>query len=72
LTRPVSDEAVRALEPRFMKSSGEFKAEKTRAALKGSVRYTPASIVRYPFKPFDIRLAYLDSNTAPLFSRPSR
>lgn len=71
LDATVSHEAVRALEPRFMKSSGEFEAEKTRAALKGKVKYNPANIVRYLFKPFDVRLAYLDSNIAPLFSRPS-
>ncbi|MDP2948353.1 MAG: type ISP restriction/modification enzyme, partial [Chloroflexota bacterium] len=67
----VSDEAVRALEPRFMKSSGEFKAEKARASLKGKIKYDAANVVRYPFKPFDVRLAYLDSSIAPLFSRPS-
>ncbi len=67
----ISDEAVRALEPRFMKSSGEFNAEKARATLKGKVKYQPANIVRYPFKPFDVRLAYLDPRIAPLFSRPS-
>ena len=67
----VSDENARALEPRFMRSSGEFKAEKTRAAMKGKVNYCTANIVRYPFKPFDVRLAYLDSDIAPLFSRPA-
>ncbi|MBI4307490.1 MAG: N-6 DNA methylase [Chloroflexi bacterium] len=67
----VSDEAIRALEPRFMRSSGEFKAEKARASLKGKIKYDAANVVRYPFKPFDVRVAYLDPNIAPLFSRPS-
>ncbi len=66
-----SDDEIRSLAPRFMKSSGEFKAEKTRTLLKGKVRYDSNKICRYPFKPFDIRLAYLDGEIQPLFSRPS-
>ena len=54
-----------------MLSSGEFHAEEARSALKGKVRYDPQAIVRYPFKPFDVRLAYLDAAIHPLFSRPS-
>ena len=54
-----------------MKSSGEFKAEEARARLKGKVRFDATHTVRYPFKPFDVRLAYLDSAIQPLFSRPS-
>jgi hypothetical protein len=67
----VSDDEIRALVPEFMKSAGEFDAEKTRSALKGKVDYKPQAIVRYPFKPFDVRLAYLDADIQPLFSRPS-
>ena len=66
-----SDEEIQAVEPRFMKSSGEFNAVKARKLLRGRVQYDPAKIVRYPFKPFDTRLAYLDSAIHPLFSRPS-
>ncbi|MBI4479578.1 MAG: N-6 DNA methylase [Acidobacteria bacterium] len=66
-----SDEEIRAIAPRFMKSSGEFKAEKTRKALAGLVDFDSKQIVRYPFKPFDIRYCYLDGNIQPLFSRPS-
>jgi hypothetical protein len=67
----ISDDEVRALAPAFMKSAGEFDAIKARAALKGEVDYKPQAVVRYPFKPFDIRLAYLDADIQPLFSRPS-
>jgi hypothetical protein len=67
----IEDDLIARLEPRFMKSSGEFRASKTRAALKGHATFDQANIVRYPFKPFDVRLAYLDPDTAPLFSRPS-
>jgi hypothetical protein len=66
-----TDEEVSSLAPRLMKSSGEFKAKKTRSLLKGKVNYAEDRIVRYPFKPFDIRLAYLDAAIQPLFSRPS-
>jgi Type ISP C-terminal specificity domain/N-6 DNA Methylase len=70
-----SDEAIRILVPAFMESSGEFDAEKTRKALKEKmkkkqVKYDESRIVPYPFKPFDVRLAYLDASIQPLFSRP--
>lgn len=67
----VSDADARLEEPRFMFSSGEFRAHEARAALQGKVDYRPDRIVRYPFKPFDLRLAYLDADLQPLFSRPS-
>jgi hypothetical protein len=54
-----------------MKSSGEFDATKTRQKLKGIVKFNSSNIVNYPFKPFDIRSAYLDASIQPLFSRPS-
>ncbi len=66
-----TDNEVLSVAPRFMKSSGEFNANKTRALLKGKVKYNPGKIARYPFKPFDVRLAYLDADLQPLFSRPS-
>lgn len=65
------DTEIQALAPLLMRSSGEFKAEKTRGVLKGTVKYDKNKIVNYPFKPFDIRLAYLDPDIQPLFSRPS-
>jgi hypothetical protein len=54
-----------------MHSSGEFDAFAARKKLKGVVQYTEERITRYPFKPFDARLAYLDPELQPLFSRPS-
>ena len=66
-----SDEEIRAIAPRFMLSSGEFDAKQTRQKLKGRVTFDGSKIVRYPFKPFDVRLAYLDPDIQPLFSRPS-
>lgn len=66
----VPDDIMRATVPEFMASSGEFVAEKARASLKGR-RFSEANIVAYPFKPFDVRIAYLDAGIAPLFSRPA-
>jgi hypothetical protein len=65
-----SDEQIRGVAPAFMQSSGEFNAERARKALKGNVKYAESNIARYPFKPFDVRLAYLDAAIQPLFSRP--
>ena len=66
-----SDDEVRSLAPKWMKSSGEFDAERTRRLLKGTISYDPGKIARYPFKPFDVRAAYLDPEIQPLFSRPA-
>jgi hypothetical protein len=66
-----SDEEIALVAPAFMKSSGEFDAVRARKSLAGRVVYKPDRIVRYPFKPFDIRHCYLDNEIAPLFSRPS-
>jgi hypothetical protein len=66
-----TDAEIRLIAPNFMKSAGEFEAEKTRKNLKGKVKFSDSYIVKYPFKPFDIRFSYLDSDIQPLFSRPS-
>ncbi len=66
-----SNEEISRLQPAFMNSSGEFDAVAARAKLAGNVEYSPEHISRYPFKPLDVRLAYLDADIAPLFARPS-
>jgi hypothetical protein len=66
-----TDEEIASLEPRFMRSSGEFDAVKARAMLKGKIAYDEAKLSLYPFKPLDLRVAYLDGSIQPLFSRPS-
>jgi len=71
LDSSVSDEEMKAQRPEFMLSSGEFDAVRTRAKLKGKTQYSKSNIVPYPFKPFDIRIAYLDASIQPLFSRPA-
>jgi len=67
----VPDREVESLEPRFMKSSGEFDAGRARADLKGAVIAEESNITVYAYKPMDMRRAYLDEALAPLFSRPS-
>jgi hypothetical protein len=67
----LDDEQMRRIEPRFMLSSGEFRATEARKTLQGKTQYDPRQVVRYPFKPFDVRVAYLDGTIQPLFSRPS-
>ncbi len=65
-----SDSEMENIAPAFMYSSGEFDAVKTRKMLKGKISFKEERITQYPFKPFDIRIAYLDPEIAPLFSRP--
>jgi hypothetical protein len=68
----VPDAKIQEVEPRFMLSSGEFHASTTRVCLlKAKTKFDVANLVRYPFKPFDTRIAYLDAVLQPLFSRPS-
>jgi hypothetical protein len=67
----ITDEEMALVEPRFMATSGEFDARSARCNLKGRLTFDPSRLVRYPFKPLDIRLAYLDPHLQPLFSRPS-
>jgi len=67
----VTDEQIRLIQPAFMRTSGEFRAAEARRHLKGSTAFKPECIVSYPFKPLDVRLAYLDAEIHPLFSRPS-
>lgn len=66
-----SDDQILSVSPAFMKSSGEFDARKSRRILEGSTAFEESRLVSYRFKPFDTRIAYLDSAIAPLFSRPA-
>jgi len=67
-----SDEEIASQIPRLMRSSGEFKAEKARRdILANRVRFDATKIIRYTEKPMDVRVAYLDPQLQPLFSRPS-
>ena len=71
LDETVTNEAIAQLQPRWIESAGEFNGVDTRESLKGKVKWSESTITPYFFKPFDVRLAYLDADIAPLFSRPS-
>lgn len=71
----ITDDEIAEIEPRFMQSAGEFKAQKARNTIlkerKQKPKFDASHIVSYPFKPFDVRKAYLSADIAPLFSRPA-
>lgn len=72
LNPQVSNADISSLEPVWMQNAGEFQAEKSRKLiLSRKAQYSAANKVLYPFKPFDVRYAYLDNGIAPLFSRPA-
>lgn len=71
LNPTVTDAEMRSVAPAFMKSSGEFNAVDARNRLKNALKFEQDKLVSYPFKPFDVRIAYLDAAIAPLFSRPA-
>ena len=71
-----SNAQVAVKDSRLMNSSGEFDAQKTRKTLLRRVQekrlnFAESNCAVFSFKPFDLRVAYLDSETAPLFSRPA-
>ncbi len=56
--------------PRLMADGPRYKAAKTRGQLLDRLFFNEKRIVPYPFKPFDIRWAYLDE-LRPLFKEPA-
>lgn len=72
LNPSITNNQVFEFEKVWMQDAGEFKAEQARRnILNKRVGFDRANMARYPFKPFDVRCAYLDKQIAPLFSRPS-
>ncbi len=66
----VSDEAVKAIYPALMMTGNRIVGPEARAKILKTFQYDEAKIVRYPFKPFDVRWCYLEK-LRPLFSEPS-
>jgi len=66
----VPNEAVRAMHPALLMTGNRIEGPKARAALLTKSQFRASRIVRYPWKPFDVRWCYLD-NIRPLFSEPS-
>ncbi|MDW8300694.1 MAG: type ISP restriction/modification enzyme, partial [Anaerolineae bacterium] len=66
----VSDEEVRLLHPKLVMTGNRIRGELDRRRIAEQFKFDGSKIVRYPFKPFDVRWCYLD-NIRPLFSEPS-
>ena len=66
----ITDEEIRAVHPSMMMTGNRIVGPEARRKITGQFKFDPSIIVRYPFKPFDVRWCYLD-NLRPLFSEPS-
>ncbi|MGD0770388.1 MAG: type ISP restriction/modification enzyme [Tepidisphaeraceae bacterium] len=66
----VQDTEVAALHPSLMMTGNRIVGPEARRKLLSEHEFDPKIIVRYPFKVFDVRWAYL-ANIRPLFSEPS-
>jgi hypothetical protein len=66
-----SDEEIRKLFPSLMMTGNRIVGPKARTKILGKFKFDSTRIVRYPFKPFDVRWCYLE-NLRPLFSEPSQ
>lgn len=64
------DESVAQLHPKLMMTGNRIVGADARKKLLREHTFDAGNIVRYPFKPFDVRFAYL-ANIRPLFSEPS-
>lgn len=58
-----SDDEIAALAPRLMESTSRFDARATRAYLLGR-GFLPENIVRYCYRPYDVRWLYWEPETA--------
>lgn len=68
--RAVSNDEIQGIYPALMMTGNRIVGPAARAKLLCEEIYSPSHIVRYPFKPFDMRWCYL-ANIRPLFSEPS-
>lgn len=66
----VSNDAVATYHPALMMTGNRIVGPDARAKILKEHMYDESRIVKYPFKPFDVRWCYLD-NLRPLFSEPS-
>jgi len=65
-----SNDEVASLHPSLMMTGNRIVGPEARVKIQGEFQYDENKIVRYPFKPFDLRWCYLE-NLRPLFSEPS-
>ncbi len=66
----VSDEEIKQIYPSLMMTGNRIVGPEARTKILSEWQYHDSNIVRYPFKPFDVRWCYL-ANLRPLFSEPS-
>ena len=66
----VSNEEIATIYPSLMMTGNRIIGSEAREKITRGFTYDENCIVRYPFKPFDIRRCYLE-NLRPLFSEPS-
>jgi Type ISP C-terminal specificity domain len=66
----VSDSDLKELFPSLMMTGNRIVGADARKKILGHFHYDASRIVKYPFKPLDLRWCYLE-NLRPLFSEPS-
>jgi hypothetical protein len=66
----VSDDEIKNIHPSLMMTGNRIVGPEARRKILREFRYDESRIVRYPFKPLDVRWCYLE-NLRPLFSEPS-
>ncbi len=68
--RNISDDEIKNIYPSLMMTGNRIVGPEARKKLLNETKFNESKIVRYPFKPFDIRWCYLD-NIRPIFSEAS-
>ncbi|MCE5283130.1 MAG: DNA methyltransferase, partial [Deltaproteobacteria bacterium] len=66
----VSDDEIKNIHSSLMMTGNRIIGPEARKKILNEFQYDESRIVRYPFKPWDVRWCYLD-NLRPLFSEPS-
>jgi Type ISP C-terminal specificity domain len=68
--KQILNEEIRRIHSSLMMTGNRIVGHKAREKILNEFNFDESKIVRYPFKPFDIRFCYLE-NLRPLFSEPS-
>jgi len=68
--KAITDEEILKIYPSLMMTGNRIVGPKARTKVTKDFSFDEARIVKYPFKPFDVRWCYLE-NMRPLFSEPS-
>lgn len=68
--KSISDDEIKKIYPSLMMTGNRIVGPEARKKILSEFQFDTTRIVRYPFKPFDVRWCYLE-NLRPLFSEPS-